>query len=175
MTTKVTVSRPVASPLAESEITFTGTVTEMPNNGGWTLDVIASGTGLNAPPFTISADTVNGSDTIAGTFGAVKVGDAIAGTGIPTNTTVAEVNTDNIKLSKAVTADGTGVSLTFTPPANGIKVASFPISMSPAQTPDAGTALEFSVKFVNSVGEKVLGTVASVLDTELSANRVPRK
>jgi hypothetical protein len=174
MTIKIPTSRPVASPLNESEITYSAAVTELPNGGGWNVDVTASGAGLTAPPFTIAADTVNASDTLAGTFPGVKVGDGISGAGIPNATTVAQVNADNIKLSKAATADGTGVSLTVTPPAGAIKIASLPIVMTPAQSPEEGTVLEFTVKFVNSLGEKVLGSAKSGFDAELSANRVPR-
>jgi hypothetical protein len=174
MTIKIPTSRPVASPLNESEITYNAVVSELPNGGGWNVDVTAAGAGLSASPFTISADTVNASDAIAGAFPKAKVGDGISGTGIPTATTIAEVNADNIKLSKAATADGTGVSLSVTPPAGAIKIASLPIVMTPAQSPEEGTVLEFTVKFVNSLGEKVLGSAKSGFDAELSANRVPR-
>lgn len=173
MPLNLTTSRPAAKPTVDSDITLSTVVSELPDRGGFVVDIIANGTGLTPTPLTVTASTQKDSDAIAGIFLGVNVGDAVSGTGIATATKVLEVNADNLKLSKAATADGTGVSLTFTSPP-GVKLCSLPIAINQANDPTLGTVLELAVKMVNSLGEKVLGASQLTLDTELSFNRIPR-
>lgn len=169
-----TTSRPAAKPTVDNDIKLSAVVTELPNDGGFRVDIMADGPGLTPAPLTISASLQKDSDAVAGNFPTINVGDSISGTGIANGTKVIEVSADGIVLSKAATAEATDMSLTITSPA-GVKLCSLPIALNQANDPTLGTVLELAVKMVSSQGEKVLGTAQLTLDTELSFNRVPRK
>jgi hypothetical protein len=82
MPLNITTSRPAAKPTVDSDITLSTVVSELPNNGGFTVDIIANGAGLTPDPLTITVSTQKDSDAIAGSIPNVKVGDAVSGTGI---------------------------------------------------------------------------------------------
>lgn len=63
-----------------------------------------------------TADTVAGSNVITAksSFGAYQLGSLIAGTGIPSNTTITGISGVSITLSNAATATGSAVAMTVT-------------------------------------------------------------
>lgn len=65
---------------------------------------------------TSTADTVAGQNVITAksSFGAYTAGNLIAGTGIPSNTTVTGISGASITLSNAATATGSAVAMTLT-------------------------------------------------------------
>lgn len=62
--------------------------------------------------YIVNGTTTNGSSSISGTFGYIRPGTTITGTGIPTNATVVSANASTVTISANATASGT-VSLTF--------------------------------------------------------------
>jgi hypothetical protein len=78
--------------------------------------VLQVGRRINTETFTKTATVTNGSAIITpASMSGIEVGQGVSGTGIPDDTTVSTVGTSTVTLSAEATADGTDVTLTFTP------------------------------------------------------------
>jgi hypothetical protein len=167
------VARPIADPFTRSTLAIAAEIIE--TDSGFTIDLIAKGAGLAAAPFSIVAALVKDSETISGSFPDIRAGDAVSGTGIEKDTTVKSVNAEWIGLSKAITADGTDIKLTITPPKGGAKLATIPLTLSQANDAQRGTLLEISAEVQSSGPVQTLGMASICIDQELTRSRAGGK
>lgn len=165
--------RAAARPTVDLKMSLAASLTELPDGGGFVVDILANGVGAPVPLKAIAYLT-KGSDFIEGEFPGSGLGDAVSGEGIAAGVKVLESTRTGLKLSKAVAAEGE-IEVTVTPATPAVKLCSIPISVNSANDPALGTVLEFAVRMLSSVGDRVLGSAQLTLDTELTFNRIPRK
>jgi len=99
---------------AAGMVTNAGTITGYTGIG---IDLTAGGTVTNGFSETeATGDTTSGSNTVTNlskTSG-IAIGDAVAGPGIPSGTTVTNIIGSSVSLSSSATVTGSGIALTFT-------------------------------------------------------------